>query len=159
MVSGATMALAWTPRREGAPNRQAVAAALATSAMICGYSVVDGIGVRLSGSTFGYAGGLFMLELPFIAYIVWRRRGALGSIGWPSLRNGFLGGFCAAGAYTIVIYAKTLAPLATVSAVRESSVVIAALIGVVIFGERPWRRRLVCAGIVGAGVAALSIAG
>jgi len=58
-----------------------------------------------------------------------------------------------------VLYAKTISPLAAVSAVRESSVIIAALIGVVLFGERPWGRRLVSAVVVAAGVILLATAG
>jgi uncharacterized membrane protein len=45
-----------------------------------------------------------------------------------------------------------------VSALRESSVIIAALIGVVMFGERPWRGRLVAAVVVAVGVIALATA-
>ena len=48
--------------------------------------------------------------------------------------------------------AKSLTSLGTVSAIRESSVIIAAMIGVVFFGERPWRLRLVAALIVAVGV-------
>ena len=56
----------------------------------------------------------------------------------------------------MVLYAKTIAPLGAVSAVRESSVVIAALIGLIFFGERPIFGRLVAATIVAAGVIALA---
>jgi drug/metabolite transporter (DMT)-like permease len=55
-----------------------------------------------------------------------------------------------------VLYAKTIAPIGAVSAVRESSVVIAALIGVLLLGERPWQMRLLAALIVAAGVVALA---
>ena len=51
-------------------------------------------------------------------------------------------------AYGLVLYVKTIAPIASVSAIRESSVIIAALIGVVFLGERPWMGRVVSAIIV-----------
>jgi drug/metabolite transporter (DMT)-like permease len=70
---------------------------------------------------------------------------------------GLLGGVCAVSAYGMVLYVKTIAPLGAVSAVRESSVIIAALIGVVFFHERPWRVRLVAAAIVAAGVVGLAL--
>lgn len=61
-------------------------------------------------------------------------------------------------AYGLVLFAKTIAPLAAVSAVRESSVIIAALIGVVLFRERPWGRRVLAALVVAAGVILLATA-
>ena len=57
----------------------------------------------------------------------------------------------------MVMYAKSIAQLGPVSAVRESSVIIAAPIGIIIFGERPWVRRVLSAGIVGAGVLLLAV--
>ena len=59
-------------------------------------------------------------------------------------------------AYGLVLYAKTIAPLGAVSAVRESSVIFASLIGLVLFHERPWAMRLFSAVIVGCGVIALA---
>jgi drug/metabolite transporter (DMT)-like permease len=75
-----------------------------------------------------------------------------------TLAVGYLGGFCAVAAYGLVIYANTLAPLGMVSALRESSVIIAALFGVVIFRERPWISRIAAAVTVGAGVLLLTLA-
>jgi drug/metabolite transporter (DMT)-like permease len=72
---------------------------------------------------------------------------------------GLFGGLCAVLAYGIVLYVKTIAPLGAVSAVRESSVIIAALIGVVAFHERPVAGRLVAAAIVAAGIALLALSG
>jgi len=59
----------------------------------------------------------------------------------------------------LVLYVKTIAPLGAVSALRESSVIIAAMIGVVVFGERPWRGRMLAAVVVALGVIAVSQAG
>ena len=56
----------------------------------------------------------------------------------------------------IVLYAKTIAPIGAVSAVRESSVIIASLIGILLFGERPWVGRVVSAVIVATGVCVLA---
>lgn len=147
-------ALAFTTR--GETSTGAIAAAVATGLMIASYTVVDGIGVRLSGSPFGYAGWLFVLEAPVIAFVLFRRKHSWNRRTLKTIGLGLLGGFFAATAYGLVLYAKTLAPLAAVSAIRESSVIIAALIGVIVFGERPWPSRIICAVLVGAGVAALS---
>jgi len=136
---------------------EAVLAALATGTMIASYSVIDGIGVRLTDNPFGYMGWLFFLEFPVVMVIVFRRRTTLKAISFQTIRLGFFGGLCATLAYGLVIYAKTIAPLAAVSAVRESSVVVAALIGVWLFGERPWKWRIFCALIVASGVVLLAI--
>jgi drug/metabolite transporter (DMT)-like permease len=55
-----------------------------------------------------------------------------------------------------VLYVKTIAPLGAVSAVRESSVIFAALIGILWFGERPIAGRLLAAAVVAAGVIAIA---
>ena len=58
----------------------------------------------------------------------------------------------------LVLYVKTEAPLGTVSALRETSVIFAALIGVIWFGEGPKIRRLVAAGIVATGTILIGMA-
>lgn len=138
---------------------RAVAAAAFNGVLIASYSVVDGIGVRLSGSPFGYMGWLFLLELPVTFFVLYRRRNAFHTIDRKSLLLGLIGGLGAVTAYGLVIYAKTIAPLGAVSAVRESSVIIAALIGLFIFHERPWPVRIVSAVIVAGGVIALAASG
>jgi len=138
---------------------RAVMAATTTGILIAAYSVIDGIGVRLSHSPFGYMGWLFLLEIPVSLFVLWRRRDDPHSFDWRTFRIGMIGGVCAVTAYGLVIYAKTIAPLGAVSAVRESSVIIAALIGLLLFGERPWLGRLASAAVVAGGVITLAFAG
>ena len=139
------------------PNPMAVAAAAGTGLLIASYSVVDGIGVRLADSSFGYIGWLFVLEFPVIVIAALRERGKQMAVRWSAIRLGLLGGLFAALAYGLVIYVKIFTPLGAVSAVRESSVIFAAVIGAVYFGERPWRRRVFAAAAVTTGVVALGI--
>ena len=139
------------------PNPAAVAAAAGTGLFIASNTVVDGIGVRLADSPFGYIGWLFVLEFPVILAVALWQRGKPPAIRWPAIRLGLLGGLLAALAYGIVVYVKTFMPLGAVSAVRESSEIFAALIGAVYFGERPWRRRIFAAAAVTTGVVALAI--
>ena len=124
---------------------------------IAAYSVADGIGVRASGSPFGYMGWLFLLEAPVPLTVIFVRHRAGGRFAARTLTLGFLGGFLAVTAYGAVLYAKTIAPLGAVSAVRESSVIIAALFGVFFFGERPWQGRILAATIVVVGVMTLAL--
>jgi len=129
-----------------------VLAALGTGVIIAMYSVVDGIGVRLSQSPLGYIGWLFIGEVPVCLFVFLRRRGQWTKVSARVLALSLFGGLCAALAYGLVLYAKTLAPLGAVSAVRESSVIVAALIGTLLLGERHWRRRIGAAAIVAAGI-------
>lgn len=148
-------------RRNGAlaAERAAVLSALATGVLIATYSVNDGIGIRLSGAPSGYIAWIFFVEFPItIGILAWRGE-PLRVLPPRALAIGFGGGLLSVLAYGLVLYAKTMAPLAAVSAVRESSVIIAALIGVVLFGERPWGRRLVAAAVVALGVILLASAG
>jgi drug/metabolite transporter (DMT)-like permease len=147
-------------RRNGAlaAERSAVLAALATGLMIASYSVVDGIGIRLSGAPAGYIAWIFFLEFPITLGVLALRGRGLATLPWRAVAIAFSGGLLSVLAYGLVLYAKTMAPLAAVSAVRESSVIIAALIGVVVFGERPWGRRVLAATIVALGVILLATA-
>ncbi len=146
-------------RRGGISNGKAVAAALVTGLTIATYTVLDGLGVRLSQSPIGYIGWLFLLEWVSSFYMFYIRRDALRSATLKVYIIGFIGGVVSAVAYGLAINAKSLASLGAVSAIRESSVIIAALIGVIWFGERPWKIRIISACIVATGVIILSQAG
>jgi drug/metabolite transporter (DMT)-like permease len=131
--------------------------ALALGVMIASYSVADGIGIRASGSLLGYMGWLFLSEALVTAFIVARFRMRGHKLVAKTLGIGVLGGVFSVSAYGIALYVKTIAPIGAVSAVRESSVIFAALIGVLVFGERPATMRLTAAAIVALGVVALAL--
>lgn len=149
--------LALRPRGADVDPR-AVLVAVVLGLTIASYSVADGIGVRLSQSPTGYMGWLFLLEAPVVFAVLGPRLMRRNRLDRRILALGLAGGVFSVAAYGLVLYAKTIAPIGAVSAVRESSVVIAALIGVVLLGERPWRKRLAAAIVVAAGVVALAAA-
>ncbi len=157
LVSAGICLLAFFSKGPSVPDPRSTLAAVATGLIIATYSVVDGIGVRLSGSPLGYMGWLFFSEFLVSLFVFVRLRPKMTPEVRATLRVGYLGGLCAVAAYGLVIYANTLAPLGMVSALRESSVIIAALFGVVIFRERPWISRLAAAVTVGAGVLVLML--
>ena len=68
------------------------------------------------------------------------------------LALGFLGGVLSSLSYALAVYAKTVAPFALVAALRETSVIIAAAIGVIWFKEKPVYNRLTAAFIVAFGI-------
>ncbi|MDZ4309515.1 MAG: EamA family transporter [Cypionkella sp.] len=133
-------------------SRAAVLFAICLGMLIAAYSVADGIGVRRSGNAFSYMGWLFLLEFPVPLTIALIRRQTGGGFSPRVLGIGAIGGIAAVSAYGIVLYVKTIAPLGAVSAVRESSVIFAALIGILWFGERPIAARLLAAAVVSVGV-------
>jgi drug/metabolite transporter (DMT)-like permease len=125
--------------------------ALGTALTIATYTVCDGMGVRLSGSPLGYTAWLFAAEMPIALFAIFRRRRALPSL-VAHWRQDAAAGASSALAYGLVIYASALAPMAIVSGLRETSVIIAALIGTVLMNERPWQERVAASGMVAAGV-------
>ena len=131
----------------------AVVAALGTGVMIAGYTTVDGVGVRGSGSVLGYTGWLFLLQgaaLPILAYA--RRGRGLARQARPYLLAGLAGGVLSLTAYGLVLWAQTRAPLAPVAALRETSSLMGAIIAAVVFKESFGRRRILAAVVVTVGV-------
>lgn len=135
-----------------------VLTALATGVIIASYSLVDGMGVRLSGTSLGYIGWLFIAEAIVALFIFGRIGPKVMTISRQTLMLGIAGGLVSASAYGLVIYVKAFAPLGMVSTLRETSVVFAALIGMLWLGERPWKLRLGAAFVVAIGVLIMSIA-
>jgi drug/metabolite transporter (DMT)-like permease len=134
----------------------AIGAALLTGLSIAGYTIADGMGVRVSGSPIGYIGWSFGLQVFLgFGFLIWRRN-KLKMLSPRGYAAGLVGGLISGMAYALAIYAMSLTTLGTVSAIRESSVIMAALIGVVCFGERPWLPRVVAAIVVAGGIILLA---
>jgi len=138
--------------------RAAVLFALANAAIIAIYTLVDGAGARASGGPASYAVWLTFLEtLPFLCWIRWQRGPTAVTYIARSWRRGLIGGAASLGAYGIVLWAMTRAPIAAVAALRETSVLFAALIGALWLKEGFGWPRLAGAASVVAGVAALKL--
>lgn len=144
-------------RRERHPPA-AAAWAFANAAIIAAYTLVDGTGARASGNAIAYVTWLIALEgLPFLAWIAWRNGAPAVAYLRRGWRRGLLGGACSLAAYAIVLFAMTRAPVAAVAALRETSVLFAALIGAVWLKEGFGAMRLAGAASVVAGIAALKL--
>jgi len=135
----------------GRIDRATVGVALVNAVVIAVYSVIDGEGARLSGPTAAHAFGYnawadFLTALLYAPLLVaWRGRAALSEFARAPLRAA-AGGAAAFIGYALVVWAMTRAEIGAVAAVRESSVVFAAVIGVFVLGEpfkpaRAGRRR------------------
>jgi drug/metabolite transporter (DMT)-like permease len=132
-------------RRGAAFDGMAVAFALLTAVVICAYTIIDGIGARTAGDPHAYSAALFVLDgLPLPLLALWRRGVSGLAPAMKYLKPGFAGGAMALGSYWIAIWAMTVAPIPVVAALRESSVLFAAVIAVVILKEPlQWGRTLV----------------
>ncbi|MFE9866649.1 EamA family transporter [Streptomyces sp. NPDC005506] len=135
------------------PHWPAITAALATGLAIAGYTTVDGVGVRASGTSLGYITWLMILEgLAVPAYTLCRRRGQLAAQLKPFAARGLLGAALSVVAYGLVLWAQTKAPLAPIAALRESSIIVGAAIGSVFFKERFGAPRIAAAGLMVIGI-------
>ncbi|APE22141.1 MULTISPECIES: DMT family transporter [Streptomyces] len=152
--AGLTGLAVWGIRGKGArPHWPALLAAGATGLSIALYTVVDGVGVRASGSPLGYIAWLMILQgLAIPGYALWTRRGALPRQLRPYAGRGLLGAALSLSAYSLVLWAQTKAPLAPVAALRESSIIVGAAIGAVLFKERFGGPRIAAAGLMAAGI-------
>jgi drug/metabolite transporter (DMT)-like permease len=131
--------------------------ALALGGVIGAYSVSDGLGIRASGSLMGYMGWLFVTEA-LVPLFIWGNRRRLGmAMNARAFGMGLLGGVSSVAAYAIALYVMTFAPIGAVSAVREASVIFAAMIGIIVFRERPIMLRLLASVTVACGIGALAL--
>ncbi len=138
--------------------RPAIAAALLTGVVIAAYTTLDGLGVRNAGTVAGYTGWLFLLQgpvLPLAAVVA--RRGLLWRQLRPHLLTGLAGGALSLAAYGLVLWAQTQGALAPIAALRESSVIVGAVIGAVVFGERFGRWRIAATILVAGGVVLITL--
>ncbi len=115
---------------------RAIFFALLTGVSIASYTIVDGLGVRQAGSVFGFAVWLTIGDgvLTFLIALVWKKR-EIWRVARDNIPTGLAGGAMQVGAYWIIIYALAIAPMGMVSALRETSVLFAALISTFILKE------------------------
>ena len=148
--------LALSSGRLSGSDLPAVAVAALTGLTIASYTVVDGLGVRAAHDPYAYAGLMFALQGPVFPLVSlfrrpvarWRDRTVLG--------RGLLAGALSVLAYGIVLWAQARAPLAEVAAIRETSVIFAAMIGMIFLKERFGARRVAAAVVIATGIVLIS---
>lgn len=145
--------------RHALDNRRATSFALANAVVIAVYTVIDALGARASGNAVQYVVALFVLDGWPFAFIVLARRGRAAlpyaRARWPVAAGGALASL---GSYGIALWAMTRAPVATVAALRETSVLFAALLGTWLLKEQFTARRALGTCVIVAGVMALRLA-
>ena len=122
---------------------RATGLALANAAVIATYTLIDGTGSRASGAPATYTAWIFLLTaLPLVGFALIRRRRELAVAARRQWWVAAVGGPANAGAYGLVLWAMTRAPVASVAALRETSILFAAAIAVFVLKERADRYRI-----------------
>jgi drug/metabolite transporter (DMT)-like permease len=135
------------------PNLRSVAFALLTAASISTYTLIDAVGAKAAGSPHAYAGWLFLFDgLMMTIFALWRFPIDFIAALRSEWRLVLVGGGLSAAAYWIAIWAMTVAPIALVAALRETSVLFAAIIGVVLLREPVLPARIFAAAMVLTGI-------
>lgn len=139
-------------------DRRAIGFALFTAVTICAYTLVDGIGARIAGNPHPYTLAMFAGNgVVMLLYAFYRRGPDLLPAMRPYWRSGAAGGGLQLLSYGIAIWAMTLAPIAIVAALRETSVLFGAAIAVVFLKEPIRPARLVAALLVLLGLVLLRL--
>ena len=128
---------------------KAVLYAIGTGVCIAAYTIVDGMGARQAGSVLGFAVWLTIGDglLTFLLALIWKRS-AIWHVARTNPGTGIIGGAMQVGAYWIIVWALAHAPMGMVSALRETSVLFAALISTFVLKEGFGVWRFVSAGMV-----------
>jgi drug/metabolite transporter (DMT)-like permease len=154
---GVLLLAAGAPRSKGARLAPALFALL-NAGVIVGYTLVDGVGARLSGNAFSYTGWMILLAgmLVFLVSAAWRGREVTQHLR-SRWKKWLLGGGCTFTSYSLALWAMTQAPIAPVAALRETSIIFSTLLALLVLKERITPLRYVSIAIVTAGAMALKV--
>ena len=148
-------------------HRSAIGFALCNAVIIALYTVVDGLGVRVAvqqgGNPLQYVALLFLLDgFPYFVLVMRQRKGQQRADAWTYMRAhwplALLGTVASLGSYGIALWAMTQAPVAAVAALREVSVLFAALLGAIFLKESFGLQRGAGTLLIVGGIAALRLA-
>ncbi len=142
------------PASAGVRNstRRATAFALGNACVIASYTLIDGIGVRLSGAPAAYTMWIFVLNgAGLLLWTLLRRRAGLLAYAKTQWHLAALGGFGTLASYGLALWAMTQAPVAAIAALRETSILFAIAIAALFLREKISPRRYLAIGLIAAG--------
>lgn len=138
----------------------AVGVAVLTAVSIGVYTFLGGLGVRVAESVLAYLAWQELLSCPiFLAFALWRRRGAVVPFLRTSGITGLGAGVVSVGGYGLYLVAMQSLPMAPVTALRESSALFGAVIGTVLLREPFGARRIAASALITLGIAVLVVMG
>jgi drug/metabolite transporter (DMT)-like permease len=136
IIGTGIMSLTLVRRSDGLRNGRAASLALVTGGFIAAYSLVDGLGAREAGTALGFYGWLSIFNAVFFAVIMrFFQSGVVKRVVCHHWRLALCGGGASFFAYAMVTWAFVVAPIPLVSALRETSIVFALLLGVFVLRE------------------------
>ena len=156
IIGVAVISLAFGQKSDRQKRHSASIFPLITGLFIASYSLIDGLGARLAGSSLGFfcllaIGNGFLM----VAYLAWKAPKTLKNLPHYGLSNLLIGGTGSFTAYALVIWAFTKAPIALVTALRETSIVFAFFMGVFFLKEPPSLIKLIASTAILMGVVLL----
>lgn len=133
--------------------------ALLNAVVIAAYTLVDGLGVRRSGAPAAYTLWIFLATgIPLAAWALMRRRASLASYARQNWHFGLVGAVGTVASYGLALWAMTVAPIAVVAALRETSILFGAIISGLLLKERIGFTRFAAACTIALGAAVLRLA-
>ena len=133
-------------------NFRGFALAISTAILITAYTLVDGVGVRLSENGFSYIYWLFTLNGIPLLIIGLISKDGLRKRETYTFRSGIAAGVFATSSYAIVVWSMQFIEIAYVSSIREISIVFAAIIGMVFLFERNAKSRIIPSILIVSGI-------
>ena len=156
LVSTGVFAMTFAAQGDG--SRTGTLLAILNAGVIASYTLIDGVGVRASGAPVAYAMWLFLLNaVPLVAWALLARRQALFAYARRNFGLGLAGGLGNLGSYGLALWAMTAAPIATVAALRETSILFGLAIAHLALGERIGPTRLAAAALIVLGAVGLRL--
>jgi len=138
---------------------RATAFALGNACVIASYTLIDGIGVRLSGAPAAYTMWIFVLNgTGLLLWTLLRRRAGLLAYAQTQWHLAAFGGFGTLASYGLALWAMTQAPVAAIAALRETSILFAIAIAALFLREKISPRRYLAIGLIAAGAILMRIA-
>ena len=160
LVSAGVVALSLRQGSFTATHWQSIAFAVLNGLAVAAFTVVDGLGARKAGLPWSFIVWLNLLcGVPMIAIAISRRRAEAAAFLRAQWRPAVTGGVLSTAGFALVLFALSQGAMAHVTALRETSVLFAALIGVVQLKESFGARRLAAAAVIVVGLVLLQTAG
>ncbi len=158
LISAGILTLTGDSWRSGRFQFATAAFGLLNAVVIVAYTLVDGIGVRHSGNAWSYILWLFVLiPLPLLALILFTRPRAFVGQLRTRWKPDFLGGVCTTASYGVALWAMTVAPIALIAALRETSVIFGTVFASLFLNERFGLVRFLAASAVTLGAIAIKL--
>lgn len=159
LICAGVFALAIEAQQRNGAARAAAPYALLNAFVIAAYTLIDGEGVRQSGAPLAYAMWVNVITVvPLLLWTLWRRRTAFLAYARHRWHFGLYGGAATFGSYALSLWAMTLSPIALVAALRETSILFATAIAVLVLRERVGWARYAAIGGIAAGAVVLRLA-